>query len=126
MDASAMTAPVAAAAADSGPGTAALLLLCAPWLLAGAVVGAFHFLTLRITTAMLAQPSSLAVALALHLLRWVVTTAALIVIARHGAAALLAATIGVLAARTVATAPYRVPAPPADGRTAAIREVPPP
>lgn len=112
MDAPAVTPLVAAADPGSGHKLAALLLLCSPWLLAGAVVGAFHFLSLRTTTGMLAAPSSLKVALTLHLLRWIVTTAALIVIARHGAAALLAATAGVLAARTAVMALHRVSATP--------------
>jgi hypothetical protein len=49
----------------------------------------------------------LAAALTLHLLRWLVTAGALIVIARHGAAALVAATVGLLAARTAVLAAFQ-------------------
>jgi len=73
----------------------------APWLMAGAAIGAFHFLSLRTTAGMLAAPASFTAALTLHLLRFPVTAAALVVVARHGAAPLLAATLGVVAARTV-------------------------
>lgn len=49
---------------------------------------------------MLATSSAPSAALTLHLIRFAVTGGALIVIARHGAVPLLAATLGVVAART--------------------------
>ena len=108
-----MTPLVAAAGPESVDAMPALVFACGPWLAAGAVVGAFHFLSLRAVAGMLATPSALAAALTLHLLRWVVTAGALTVIARHGAAALLAAAFGLLAARTAVVAVFgTVSAPP--------------
>jgi F1F0 ATPase subunit 2 len=78
----------------------AMLAGIAGWLAAGALIGAFHFLTLRTSARMLAAGSSLPAALALHLTRFVVITGALTVIARYGALPLLAAMLGLLAART--------------------------
>jgi F1F0 ATPase subunit 2 len=78
-----------------------LLLESGAWLTAGGLLGAFHFLSLRRSARMLATASAPAAALALHLIRFAVTAGALSVIARHGAVPLLAATLGVLAARTV-------------------------
>jgi F1F0 ATPase subunit 2 len=75
------------------------LLENSAWLAAGAIVGAFHFLTLRTSTRMLVSGSSLPAGLALHLVRFAVTAGALALIARHGALPLLAATLGILASR---------------------------
>jgi F1F0 ATPase subunit 2 len=71
-----------------------------PWLAAGSAVGAFHFLMLRRSAGMLAAGSSLPAALALHLVRFPVTAGALVLVAHHGALPLLAAMLGILAART--------------------------
>lgn len=85
------------------------------WLAAGAAVGAFHFLSLRATARMLAASTSFRAALTLHLVRFPLTAGALVLIARHGAAPLLAATLGLVAARTavVATAVQGAGAAPA-------------
>jgi len=84
----------------TGRETLALLLESGAWLAAGGLVGAFHFLSLRSSARMLATASAPSAALALHLVRFAVTAGALIVIARHGALPLLAATLGLVAART--------------------------
>jgi F1F0 ATPase subunit 2 len=78
----------------------ALLLESNAWLTMGALVGAFHFLTLRRSAQMLAAASSLSAGLALHLIRFPVITGALVFIVRHGALPLLAAMLGILVART--------------------------
>ena len=78
----------------------AVLLESGAWLTAGGLLGAFHFLSLRRSARMLATSSAPSVALTLHLIRFAITAGALIVIARHGALPLLAATLGLLAART--------------------------
>lgn len=79
----------------------ALLLDSSAWLAAGGFLGAFHFLTLRRSARMLTTGASLPAALALHLARFAVTAGALLLIARQGALPLLAATLGILAARGV-------------------------
>lgn len=78
----------------------ALFLEGGAWLTAGGLLGAFHFLSLRTSSRMLAVPSALPVALTLHLVRFALTAGTLTVIAVHGALPLLAATLGLLAART--------------------------
>lgn len=78
----------------------ALLARSGAWLATGGLVGAFHFLTLRRSTRMLAAGSSLLPGLALHLVRFAITASALALIAGHGALPLLAAMLGVLASRT--------------------------
>jgi F1F0 ATPase subunit 2 len=71
------------------------------WLAIGALLGAFYFLSLRRSARMLATGSTVLLALALQLIRFAVLAGALGIIARHyGAAALLVATLGVLASRT--------------------------
>jgi hypothetical protein len=100
MDAHAMTHVFATGDFAAGEGGAlALLAAGAAWLAAGAVVGTFHFLTLRTSAWMLVTGSSLGAALALHLIRFAITGGALFLIARHGALPLLAATLGILGAR---------------------------
>jgi F1F0 ATPase subunit 2 len=94
MDAHAMTQ------AFAGGDGIAMLAGIAGWLAAGGLIGVLHFLTLRRSARMLAAGSSLPAALVFHLARFVVTVGALTVIARHGALPLLAATLGLLAART--------------------------
>jgi CRP-like cAMP-binding protein len=64
------------------------------------LVGTFHFLTLRTSARMLAAGSALATGVALHVVRFAVTAAALTFIARHGALPLITVTLGVTAART--------------------------
>jgi hypothetical protein len=76
-----------------------LVLDVSCWLAIGALIGAFHFLSLRRSAQMLATGS--AVLLALALIRFAVLAGALGIITRHdGALALLVATLGVLASRT--------------------------
>ncbi len=71
------------------------------WLAAGALVGAFHFLTLRLNVRMLANGGSLFLALALQLGRFAVVAAALTAVAiTFGALPLLVATAGILIMRT--------------------------
>jgi hypothetical protein len=78
----------------------ALLLESGAWLAMGGLVGTFHFLTLRRSARMLVMGSSLSAGLVLHLIRFPITAIALIVIAPYGALPLLAAMLGILAART--------------------------
>ena len=71
------------------------------WLGAGALIGAFHFLTLRWNVQMFATGRSLPLALAGQLVRFALTAGLLAVIASgFGRLPLLAATVGILAART--------------------------
>jgi len=80
-----------------------ILLVCSVGasLAAGALIGAFHFLTLRWNVRMLATGQSLPLALAVQLVRFAVIAAALAVIASHfGALPLLTAAAGILATRT--------------------------
>ena len=93
----------------AGDGALALLAEGCAWFATGALVGIFHFLTLRTSVRMLATGSSLPSGLALHLARFAITAGALALIVRHGALPLLAATLGILAART---AVLRFGAPP--------------
>jgi hypothetical protein len=95
MDARAMTQLFA-----TGHDVFALLLKSCAWLAMGGLVGTFHFLTLRRSARMLAIGSSLSAGLMLHLIRFPITAGALIVIAQYGALPLLAATLGILVART--------------------------
>ncbi|HMK78951.1 MAG TPA: ATP synthase subunit I [Xanthobacteraceae bacterium] len=75
------------------------IALCS-WLIAGALLGTLHFLSLRGNVRMLAHGAG-PWAIAFQLARLALTALALIVIARcAGAAALLAAAIGLLLART--------------------------
>ena len=84
----------------TGRGALALLLQGGAWLTAGGLLGAFHFLSLRRSARRLATSSAPSAALTLHLIRFAITAGALIVIARYGALPLLAATFGLVAART--------------------------
>jgi F1F0 ATPase subunit 2 len=71
------------------------------WLLAGALLGSFHFLTLRRNVHMFGSGRAL-LPFGLQLLRLAMVAAALTIIARSfGALPLLAAALGLLAARTV-------------------------
>jgi hypothetical protein len=94
MDARAMT-PLFAI----GNEALALFLDSAAWLAIGALVGAFHFLTLRRSAWMVATGSSLCAGLVLHLIRFPIIAGVLVFIARYGALPLLAAMLGLLAAR---------------------------
>jgi F1F0 ATPase subunit 2 len=72
-----------------------------PWLTAGALIGASHFLALRWNIRMLAIGRSLPLALATQLVRFALLAGVLTIIASHfGAFPLLAAAAGILAART--------------------------
>jgi hypothetical protein len=78
-----------------------LVLVTSIWLAIGALVGAFFYLTLRRSAQMLATGSGVNMALALQLIRFMVTVGSLGIIARYyGAVALLVVTLGILAART--------------------------
>jgi F1F0 ATPase subunit 2 len=80
-----------------------ILLVCSVGasLAAGALIGAFYFLTLRWNVRMFATGQSLPLALAIQLVRFAVIAGALAVIAVHfGAMPLLVVTAGVLATRT--------------------------
>jgi F1F0 ATPase subunit 2 len=95
MDAQAMTG-----FSGMGHDVLKLVLDASSWLAVGAVIGAFHFLTLLRGAQMLAGGSPVLLALALQLIRLAILAGALGMITRHyGAAALLAATLGVLASR---------------------------
>jgi hypothetical protein len=94
---------------SAGDGVLALLAQSSAWLAMGALVGIFHFLTLRTSVRILTAGSSLLSGLALHLARFTITVGALALIVRHGALPLLAATLGIVASRT---AVLRFGAPP--------------
>lgn len=71
------------------------------WLLAGALLGSFHFLTLRRNVYLLVSGRTM-LSFGLQLMRFAVVAAALAIIARSfGALPLLAAAVGLLVARTV-------------------------
>ena len=77
------------------------LLGVATWLGVGALIGAFHFLTLRWNVQLFAVSQTAPLALALQLVRFAVLTVVLAVIASHfGALRLLVAATSVLAMRT--------------------------
>lgn len=77
-----------------------LVLDVSSWLAIGAVIGVFHFLSLRRSVRMLATGSAVPLVLALQLMRLAVLAGPLAIITRHyGALALLVATLGVLASR---------------------------
>ncbi len=72
------------------------------WLAVGIVIGALHFLALQWNTRLFVSGLSVALAIGTQLVRYAVTAAALVFIARYtGAIALLIATLGILIARTV-------------------------
>jgi uncharacterized membrane-anchored protein YjiN (DUF445 family) len=78
-----------------------VVLVASAWLAIGALVGAFFYLTLRKSAQMLATGSSVSTALALQLIRFMVTAGLLGIIARYyGVVALLVVTLGILATRT--------------------------
>jgi F1F0 ATPase subunit 2 len=78
------------------------LTLAAGWLAAGAAIGAIHFMSLRWNIRMLAAGRALLPAVAVQLSRFAVIGTALAAIAIYfGALPLLAATAGIVAARTV-------------------------
>ena len=71
------------------------------WLMVGALIGAFHFLTLRWNVRMLAPGRPLPLVLAIALVRLAIIAGALGVVAgRFGALPLIVATAGIVAART--------------------------
>ena len=72
------------------------------WLAAGALIGAFHFVTLLWNVQMFAAGRPLVLAMASQLARFGLIAGLLAIIAgRFGALPLLAAAAGILAARTV-------------------------
>jgi hypothetical protein len=71
------------------------------WLAIGALLGAFHYLTLRRNAQMLATGSSLLKAVTLQLIRFTVMACVLVIVTRrYGAMPLLATALGVLISRT--------------------------
>lgn len=77
-----------------------LVLNAGAWFAIGALIGAFHYVTLRWNAQMLAIGSSVLVALAIQLIRFAVIAGVLAVITRYyGALPLLVATLGVLVSR---------------------------
>lgn len=77
-------------------------LAAAPlFLAAGLLAGLGHLALLRRNVALLLQPRGLAPAVLLQLLRFGLLGLVLLVLARHGAVALLAGALGVVAARHV-------------------------
>jgi len=82
---------------------ALLAAQAAAWLCCGALIGAFHFLTLRWSVGLLAAGRVPLLAMTLQLTRFALLAGALGMIARGvGAVPLLVATAGILAARTAA------------------------
>lgn len=80
---------------------ALLAVRAGAWLAGGALIGTFHFLTLRWNVKMLALGRARPLAIALQLGRLALLAGVLAVIAiRFGALPLLLATAGILAART--------------------------
>jgi len=78
------------------------LAYAAGWIVAGTIIGALHFLSLRWNLRMLAGGRSLMPAIAVQLGRFAAIAAVLAVVARSfGALPLLAATLGILLARTI-------------------------
>ena len=77
----------------------ATLLPALPWLAVGAALGAAYFLSLRLNVTLMLQPGRHLPALALSVLRIVVAVGVFLLIARLGAAPLIAAALGFLAAR---------------------------
>jgi hypothetical protein len=77
------------------------LLDAGAWLAIGALIGAFHYLTLRRTALILVTGSSVLKAVTLQLIRFAVTAGALGIITRHyGAVPLLVTALGALISRT--------------------------
>jgi F1F0 ATPase subunit 2 len=84
------------------PLTAHDLAFAVGWLAAGTVIGAVHFLSLRWNVRMLTAGRSLLPIVAIQLGRFAVLAMVLALITRtFGALPLLAAALGILAARTV-------------------------
>jgi N-ATPase, AtpR subunit len=84
--------------------TAHDLAVATGWLAAGIVIGGFYFLTLRWNVRMVVAGGSLLPAIVVQLGRFAAIGIVLAFIAGYfGALPLLAATVGVLAARTVFT-----------------------
>jgi F1F0 ATPase subunit 2 len=70
------------------------------WLAVGALIGVFHFMTLRWNVHMFATGGSLVLASMGQLIRFAIIACLLAAIAQFGALPLLAAAAGVLAARS--------------------------
>jgi hypothetical protein len=95
MDAQAMT--IASLVSHDLVGNA---LEAGSWLGAGVLIGALHFLTLRWNAAALVDDGPIALALAILIVRLAATGVLLTAVARFfGGPALLAATVGIVAAR---------------------------
>jgi len=78
-----------------------LVLDASAWLAIGALIGTFHYLTLRRNAQMLVTGTSLLKPVTLQLIRFAVTAGALGIITRHsGALPLFVTALGVLASRT--------------------------
>jgi F1F0 ATPase subunit 2 len=71
------------------------------WLAIGALLGAFHYLTLRRNAQMLVTGSSVLKLVTLQLIRFAVMAGVLVIVTRdYGALPLLVAMLGVLVSRT--------------------------
>jgi F1F0 ATPase subunit 2 len=78
-----------------------LFLVAGVWLLAGALIGGFHFLTLHWNVQRLTTDQSPVLALAIQCVRFIIVAALLtIIVRRFGAWALLVVTAGFLAVRS--------------------------
>ena len=78
-----------------------LVLDASAWLAIGALIGAFHYLTLRRNAQMLVTGSSVLKPVTLQLIRFAVTAGALGIITWHyGALPLFVTALGALASRT--------------------------
>ena len=89
--------------------TASLALNLALWLLFGLAAGIAHFALLRWNAALYVSAAGVPRALAVQALRMAATTALLAFAAWHGAAALLPAAAGVVAARSLVVRMTTVP-----------------
>ena len=79
-----------------------LVLTTSAWLAIGGLIGTCHYVTLRWIAHMLAAGLVLPVTVAVQLVRLAITAGMLTIITRqYGALPLLAATLGLLASRTV-------------------------
>jgi F1F0 ATPase subunit 2 len=85
----------------TGPDLVSHVLSAGVWLAVGALIGVFHFMTLRWNVQMFAGGGSLFLASLSQLVRFALVACLLAIIAtQFGALQLLAATAGILAART--------------------------
>lgn len=82
-------------------GPAGVLPYALAWLAVGGALGGVFFTLLRVTVGLYATARGWPWGVVLHVARWVILVAALVPIARAGAAPLLATGLGVFVARVV-------------------------